>query len=65
MRLLLEKRTSMIFETSFWREKCFFLDSIETDGKITKQEASFGSNDVKFSFARGEKIYLLYAPNKK
>ena len=54
-----EQFSSVEFETKekdLYAEKKFFsLDTIETDVKILRYEDFFGSNDVKFPFARGEK----------
>ena len=42
-------------EYLFVQKKCFFIDSTETDDKITKHEDFIGHNDVTIPFAYGEK----------
>ena len=40
-------------------------DTIEIDDKIIKYETFIGSNDVKFPFARGEKMFIICSTKNK
>ena len=43
----------------FVERSVFSFDTIEIDDKIIKYETFIGSNDVKFPFSRGEKIFII------
>ena len=66
----IEEVCSILFETKekedrFVEVNVFSLDTIEIDDKIIKYEAFIGSNDVKFSFACGEKKTFIQCSTKK